>query len=300
MVEDGAIHGTGVTKEYGYLRTEKKYVDFQLTLRFKCEADGNSGVFFHTDFKPGTADIVAGSAVRDRSRPRPSHGRHLRRRPQLDRLARAGARDGHPSQRLERAARQRRRQSLHLAPERRAHGRFHRPRRRIVRRLHRSAAPLRRPRQHSVQGHLHPRSLETLIRVSQPVRYPEPGTHERALRAAPPLSCMGGPGTNSVLASTDSTPACALDCSKSRTAQASSSGQAAVSANRTLARAHSTRPDPVRADTFSWPPSQADLDAIEVIDLCPRATPISRPTRRRSSWRRPLSRCRSNLSRPSR
>jgi hypothetical protein len=60
VVEDGAIHGTGVTKEYGYLRTEKKYVDFQLTLRFKCEADGNSGVFFHTDFKPGTADVSQG------------------------------------------------------------------------------------------------------------------------------------------------------------------------------------------------------------------------------------------------
>ena len=27
-VEDGAIAGVGVTKEYGYLRTEQKYVDF--------------------------------------------------------------------------------------------------------------------------------------------------------------------------------------------------------------------------------------------------------------------------------
>jgi hypothetical protein len=59
-VEDGAIHGQGVTREYGYLRTEKKYVDFQLTLRFKCEADGNSGVFFHSDFKEGSVDIVQG------------------------------------------------------------------------------------------------------------------------------------------------------------------------------------------------------------------------------------------------
>jgi hypothetical protein len=59
-VEDGAIHGQGVTKEYGYLRTEKTYKDFQMTLRFKCEADGNSGLFFHADFKPGTADITQG------------------------------------------------------------------------------------------------------------------------------------------------------------------------------------------------------------------------------------------------
>jgi hypothetical protein len=60
-VEDGGvIHGEGVTKEYGYLRTEKTYKDFQMTFRFKCEADGNSGVFFHADFKPGSVDIQQG------------------------------------------------------------------------------------------------------------------------------------------------------------------------------------------------------------------------------------------------
>lgn len=59
-VEEGVIHGQGITKEYGYLRTEKTYKDFELFLRFKCEADGNSGVFFHVDFKPGTADVSQG------------------------------------------------------------------------------------------------------------------------------------------------------------------------------------------------------------------------------------------------
>ncbi len=59
-VEDGTIHGQGITEEYGYLRTEKKYRDFHLFLRFKCEAEGNSGVFFDTDFKPGTADVSQG------------------------------------------------------------------------------------------------------------------------------------------------------------------------------------------------------------------------------------------------
>jgi 3-keto-disaccharide hydrolase len=59
-VEDGTIHGQGITKDYGYLRTEKKYVDFEMSLRFKCEADGNSGLFVHTDFKPGTADVSQG------------------------------------------------------------------------------------------------------------------------------------------------------------------------------------------------------------------------------------------------
>lgn len=59
-VEDGVIHGQGLTKEYGYLRTEKTYKDFDLALRFLCVGPGNSGVFFHTDFKPGTATVTQG------------------------------------------------------------------------------------------------------------------------------------------------------------------------------------------------------------------------------------------------
>lgn len=59
-VEDGTIRGQGVTKDYGYLKTAGNYKDFELALRFKCEADGNSGVFFHADFKPGTADVSQG------------------------------------------------------------------------------------------------------------------------------------------------------------------------------------------------------------------------------------------------
>jgi hypothetical protein len=50
--ENGLIHGN--------LQTEKDYKDFQLSLRFKCVGDGNSGVFFHTAFKPGTADVTQG------------------------------------------------------------------------------------------------------------------------------------------------------------------------------------------------------------------------------------------------
>lgn len=62
-VEDGTIHGQGVTEEYGYLRTERKYKDFWLSLRFKCEADGNSGVYFHTEFAPGTVNVSSGKQV---------------------------------------------------------------------------------------------------------------------------------------------------------------------------------------------------------------------------------------------
>ena len=60
LVEDGTIHGKGISKAYGYLQTDKKYKDFHMSLRFKCEGDGNSGVFFHTDFKPGTPDVSQG------------------------------------------------------------------------------------------------------------------------------------------------------------------------------------------------------------------------------------------------
>ena len=53
----------GVSNAYGYLRTEEKYQDFWMSLRFKCDADGNSGVYFHTDFKPGSVDVSQGKQV---------------------------------------------------------------------------------------------------------------------------------------------------------------------------------------------------------------------------------------------
>jgi hypothetical protein len=56
----GVIRGIAVSKDYGYLKTEKNYKDFHLALKFKCNGDGNSGVFFHSEFKPGTADITQG------------------------------------------------------------------------------------------------------------------------------------------------------------------------------------------------------------------------------------------------
>ena len=59
-MEDGAIHGVGVTKGYGYLMTEKHYKDFELAIRFQCVTGGNSGVFYRTSFKPGTADVAEG------------------------------------------------------------------------------------------------------------------------------------------------------------------------------------------------------------------------------------------------
>ncbi len=48
-VEDGnLICESGPDGEYGYLAADNSYKDFDLRLEFKQEADGNSGVFFHS------------------------------------------------------------------------------------------------------------------------------------------------------------------------------------------------------------------------------------------------------------
>ena len=51
-VEDGLlVCESGPEEKYGYLSTEKFYDDFKLTLEFKQEADGNSGVFIRSTFE---------------------------------------------------------------------------------------------------------------------------------------------------------------------------------------------------------------------------------------------------------
>jgi len=57
VVEDGAIYGEAVTKGDGFLKTEKTYKDFHLFLRYKCESDTNSGVFYHTDVEEDISKI---------------------------------------------------------------------------------------------------------------------------------------------------------------------------------------------------------------------------------------------------
>ena len=48
-VQDGVlVCESGPDKQYGYLGTNKHYKDFELTLEFKQEADGNSGVFIRS------------------------------------------------------------------------------------------------------------------------------------------------------------------------------------------------------------------------------------------------------------
>ncbi len=51
-VEDGElVCESGPDAEYGYLSTEQQYTDFELTLEFEQEADGNSGVFFRSSIE---------------------------------------------------------------------------------------------------------------------------------------------------------------------------------------------------------------------------------------------------------
>lgn len=52
VVESGElVCESGPDHEYGYLSTIKQYKDFDLTLLFKQESDGNSGVFFRSTFE---------------------------------------------------------------------------------------------------------------------------------------------------------------------------------------------------------------------------------------------------------
>jgi hypothetical protein len=46
-VDRGEILGEAVTKEYGYLGTERSYVNFEMKGSFKAEGGGNSGIFYH-------------------------------------------------------------------------------------------------------------------------------------------------------------------------------------------------------------------------------------------------------------
>ncbi len=51
-VEDGLlVCESGPDKEYGYLGTEKIFKDFELSVEFKQEANGNSGLFFHSSIE---------------------------------------------------------------------------------------------------------------------------------------------------------------------------------------------------------------------------------------------------------
>lgn len=56
-VDDGTlVCESGPDAQYGYLRTDDDFQDFDLTLEFKQEADGNSGVFFRSTVEGTTVN----------------------------------------------------------------------------------------------------------------------------------------------------------------------------------------------------------------------------------------------------
>jgi Domain of Unknown Function (DUF1080) len=74
-VEQGAILGESAANKYGYLTTEKTYRDFDLRLKFKGEADGNAGLFLHsqiTGLNPEHGPDIEGMQVEVD----PSPGKH--------------------------------------------------------------------------------------------------------------------------------------------------------------------------------------------------------------------------------
>lgn len=68
-VENEEILGEAVTKEYGYLGTEKTYKNFEMRGKFKAEGNGNSGIFYHASI---TGTSINGVQVEVDPRP----GRH--------------------------------------------------------------------------------------------------------------------------------------------------------------------------------------------------------------------------------
>ena len=66
LVENGTISCESTTNKYGYLTTEKAYKNFDLRLKFKPEALGNSGVFLRskiTGIDPEHGPDIAGMQV---------------------------------------------------------------------------------------------------------------------------------------------------------------------------------------------------------------------------------------------
>ena len=60
-VENGElISESGPDAEYGYLRTDETYTDFDLTAEFRQEADGNSGLFFRSTIEQAVLHHHAG------------------------------------------------------------------------------------------------------------------------------------------------------------------------------------------------------------------------------------------------
>ena len=171
-VVDGAILGQGVTEKYGYLATIKSYRDFHLALRFKCEADGNSGVYIHTAFEGDTPRVVAGRQIEiDRTLGRHTGGIYGDGKgwiawpsPQYESVIRPYDWNGH--------AHRGRGESLRRPLERYPCAGLHLPCACRGGRRDRSAATLRRRGQDALQGYLRTRSQQSLTPLGEPRHSP--------------------------------------------------------------------------------------------------------------------------------
>jgi 3-keto-disaccharide hydrolase len=73
LVEDGTILGESAAGKYGYLVSDKIYRDFDLRVRFKGEANGNSGLFFHCKITGQSAEGPDIQGVQAEVDPTPGH-----------------------------------------------------------------------------------------------------------------------------------------------------------------------------------------------------------------------------------
>jgi len=82
-VEDGTIVGESINKGNGFIKTEKSYKDFELSLRFKCESEINSGVFYHSHIEEDIKKISFIQVEIDNRVGRHTGGLHGDRTPEL-------------------------------------------------------------------------------------------------------------------------------------------------------------------------------------------------------------------------
>ena len=62
-VEDGVLRGRAITKAYGYLQDRQKLQGFSAFAEVQVQWEREQRGLLHVEFKPGTAEVIARSAV---------------------------------------------------------------------------------------------------------------------------------------------------------------------------------------------------------------------------------------------
>lgn len=73
VAENGTILGESAAGKYGYLVTDQGFRDFDLRVRFKGEANGNSGLFFHCKITGSSTEGPDIQGVQAEVDPTPGH-----------------------------------------------------------------------------------------------------------------------------------------------------------------------------------------------------------------------------------